>query len=500
MIGPTLKNIRTYFTALGAALPSVSSIKHGQFTIKQALSTFDEVWMVLRNGSGTLVNERVITKTYGDTVYSATAHSHASTLIVQEGGVTTDATVGTLNFDASDFTLTEAPEDTVTIALAYGTGAGTPAEGNHTHVGGGSTIIVQEGGVEVDPGVTTLNFDASDFTVTESPEDTVTLGLAYGTGAGTPSEGNHLHDATYVNVTGDTMTGALIIDLDDTGALTVRKADDTRVFVVDTTNKQVEIQNGGLIQGWNLDGSDQKFFWQASTGTLGIYDGGDLLLYSDAGTTQKFAVDGATGDLDTEGQITLGAGGAEIIEGSATPEGAANAPVGSAYLRTGATIPNTELYIKQAGTGTDTGGWVPVNQGIQVTLGPFYINDLPGTATTQATLGYFNTATAVSRDATDPHLRTAGRIVGLIVVSDVARTAGTATGRVRIAGADTAFNGGAVLLDATNTEQDASFVNHASGVAFTNAQTIGVNITTSGWTPITANITAWLVVSLDPFV
>jgi uncharacterized protein (UPF0264 family) len=466
MIGPTLKNIRTYFTALGAALPSVSSIKHGQFTIKQALSTFDEVWMVLRNGSGTLVNERVITKTYGDTVYSATAHSHASTLIVQEGGVTTDATVGTLNFDATDFNLTEAPEDTITIALAYGTGAGTPAEGNHTHVGGGSTIIVQEGGVEVDPGVTTLNFDASDFTVTESPEDTVTLGLAYGTGGGTPAEGNHTH--AYVDEAGDTMTGALTITLDGT-KFTINAAGPSR----------------------RVD---------ATAAGFGFHNGYDAIWYSDTGTTQTALIDGVTGNIDTEGQITLGATSAELIAGTGTPEGSANAGVGSVFFRTDAATTNTELYTKLAGTGTDTGGWAPINQGLTFTVGPFYINDLPGTATTQATLGYFNTATLVSRDATDPHLRTAGRIVGLIVVSDVARTAGTATGRVRIAGADTAFNGGAVLLDATNTEQDASFVNHASGVAFTNAQTIGVNITTSGWTPITANITAWLVVSLDPFV
>jgi hypothetical protein len=373
MIGPTLKNIRTYFTALGSALPSVSSIKHGQFTIKQALSTFDEVWMVLRNASGTLVNERVITKTYGDTIYSgkltvseggvvtdATVttldfdasdftlteapedtvsvvlaygtsagtpaegnHTHASTLILQEGGATVDATVGTINFDASDFNLTESPEDTVTVALAYGTGAGTPAEGNHTHVGGGSTIIVQEGGVEVDPGVTTLNFDASDFTVTESPEDTVTLGLAYGTGAGTPAEGNHLHDSTYVNVTGDTMTGGLIIDVTDDNALVVRLADDTNALIVDTNGtKTVRVLNGTSVIGYSDNAVTSNYTHSATTGTHNLFNGGDIDVYSDNGVTQKFFVDGATGNTTVAG--TLGVTGRTTLTGNtiATTAGA----------------------------------------------------------------------------------------------------------------------------------------------------------------------------------
>lgn len=131
-----------------------------------------------------------------------------------------------------------------------------------------------------------------------------------------------------------------------------------------------------------------------------------------------------------------------------------------------------------------------------VNIGPFYINDLPGTATTQATLGYFNTATALSRNGNDVRMSTDGRIVGLIVTSDAARTAGTATVRVRVAGAGTAFNGGAVVLNATTTTSNSSFVAWGSGVAFTAGQTVGVDVVTSGFTPITANLSCWLVVML----
>ena len=132
-----------------------------------------------------------------------------------------------------------------------------------------------------------------------------------------------------------------------------------------------------------------------------------------------------------------------------------------------------------------------------LTIGPFYINDAPGTATTQATLGYFNTATAVSRSGNDVRMERDGRIIGMIMTSDAARTAGTATARVRVNGTGAAFNGGAVALNATDTTSDSRFISYASGVAFAAGDTIGAEVATSGWTPITANFALWLVVMLQ---
>lgn len=134
-----------------------------------------------------------------------------------------------------------------------------------------------------------------------------------------------------------------------------------------------------------------------------------------------------------------------------------------------------------------------------LTLGPFYINDLPGTATTQATLGYFNTATAVSQATNDIKMARSGNIVGAFVVSDAARTAGTATVRVRISGADTAFDAGSCALDASNTTSDSTIVASDLGVSFLSGQTVGVNVTTSGWTPITADLSVWLIIQISPF-
>lgn len=89
-------------------------------------------------------------------------------------------------------------------------GANTVRQGNLNLADSGvpaSTIIVQEGDATVDAAVTTLDFDASDFNITSSPAGEANVALAYGTSAGTPTEGG-----TTVLKAGDTMTGLLTID------------------------------------------------------------------------------------------------------------------------------------------------------------------------------------------------------------------------------------------------------------------------------------------------
>ncbi len=162
-------------------------------------------------------------------------------IAVEEGDSVVVATAAVMDFDASDFNVTESPSGEANISLAYGTSAGTPAEGNHshandhvaatvldsssidfgitgqqitgavlyagsgsaataahsdhTHVAGGAVITIQEGDSDVDTAVTTLDFDASDFNVSSSPAGEANISLAYGTSAGTPAEGNHTHSA-----------------------------------------------------------------------------------------------------------------------------------------------------------------------------------------------------------------------------------------------------------------------------------------------------------------
>lgn len=54
-------------------------------------------------------------------------------IAVQEGDATVVADLTHLDFDASDFVVSESPTGEANVSLAYGTSAGTPAEGNHSH-------------------------------------------------------------------------------------------------------------------------------------------------------------------------------------------------------------------------------------------------------------------------------------------------------------------------------------------------------------------------------
>lgn len=64
-------------------------------------------------------------------------------------------------------------------------------------------LTVAEGGTPLDTDITTLDFDASDFNLTESPENEVNIALNYGTSAGQPAEGDHDHDSDYADITHD---------------------------------------------------------------------------------------------------------------------------------------------------------------------------------------------------------------------------------------------------------------------------------------------------------
>ena len=57
----------------------------------------------------------------------------------------------------------------------------------------GVTIDIKEGNVLRVAGARALDFDASDFNVADAGSDRATVGLAYGTVAGTPAEGDHAH-------------------------------------------------------------------------------------------------------------------------------------------------------------------------------------------------------------------------------------------------------------------------------------------------------------------
>lgn len=75
-------------------------------------------------------------------------------------------------------------------------------------------------------------------------------------------------------------------------------------------------------------------------------------------------------------------------------------------------------------------------------------------------------------------------VVGIGVVSDLARTAGTLTADATINGTVTGVQG---ILDATNTFRDTGLSPRGAAVGAAGDR-IGVKLTTASWTPVTADI------------
>lgn len=133
------------------------------------------------------------------------------------------------------------------------------------------------------------------------------------------------------------------------------------------------------------------------------------------------------------------------------------------------------------------------------TLGPFTRPDLAGTGTAALQSMFSASVSTFALGTVDPVAPRAGRVIGLTLIANDARTAGTATARVRINGSATDFDGGSVQLNGTNTQRASGLVAYASGVTFNAGNTLGIEVVTSGWTPTTADFVGWLTVKYEPF-
>jgi hypothetical protein len=156
-------------------------------------------------------------------------------------------------------------------------------------------------------------------------------------------------------------------------------------------------------------------------------------------------------------------------------------------------------YIYSVNKSTDVRYFVAAGGGHYQTLGPFTRANLPGTGTEALPLMFADSASTFVLSTLDPRAPRAGRVVGLTLLSNAARTAGTATARVRIAGSATDFDGGSVQINATNTQRASGLVAYASGVMFNAGNSLGIAVVTDGWTPTTADFVGWLTVEYEPF-
>jgi parallel beta-helix repeat protein len=156
----------------------------------------------------------------------------------------------------------------------------------------------------------------------------------------------------------------------------------------------------------------------------------------------------------------------------------------------------TAITTVGAGTTTDGGGG---SGHATVTYGPFYLNDIPATSSGSMSLGFFNTATALSQaTANKVRARAAGRIIGIAVTLDADRTGGTADFYISVnGGGGASINGTLCRVDGTNTEGYGVLVEHDLGIAISSGQTIDVQYDTASFGPTTANAVAWVTFSKD---
>jgi hypothetical protein len=492
------------------------------------------------------------------------------------------------------------------------------------------TITVEEGDATVDALVTNLDFDASDFNVTSGPGGEANVALAYGTGAGTPAEGNHVHTGTYASLTADnSFTGRQLITSTSTTALVVESGTNVDVMKVDTSGGYLQVANSAIFAGYSNNYVTETFSIASATGaaqfdglitasggvtvpdsTFTIQDNSDPTKQAQfqassisAGTTRTYTLPNLTTQLvgtDTSDTLTNKAISGASITGSnisgttntvlmsdinfqlfddgdvtkvvtfnaagitpSTTRTLAIPDANGTIALTASTQPldatltslaayNTNGLLTQTAADTFTGrtvtagsakltvsngdgvsgnptvdfGSVAINDLSDVaissprvgsvlaydgsdwsdhgvysfTLGPFFFADLTGTGTPELKLAFYDTTTASSVNTTRRIvMRIAGYVVGAFLVSDAARTNGSAILSVLVNGASQAFNGGAVQLNGTDTTADSGFIYPDGGVAFSAGDDLGVQVTTSGWTPTTANVTAWLLVQLTPF-
>jgi hypothetical protein len=92
------RQVIAYLGNLGSSLPTAVAQHRGNFFWKRAAGAEDELYAGVRDSSGVNQLRRILTKTYGDTLYSVSAHTHTEVFTPAPAwpiGATTDPSAGT---------------------------------------------------------------------------------------------------------------------------------------------------------------------------------------------------------------------------------------------------------------------------------------------------------------------------------------------------------------------------------------------------------------------
>jgi len=131
------------------------------------------------------------------------------TMIVQEGDVTVDANVSTLDFDATAFNITSSPSGEANVAAAFGTGAGAIAEGNHTHAG----VYAQVSHTHTLANVTDVTASAAEVNVLDGlTASTAELNFVDGVTSNIQTQLNGKSDTSHTHTLTAPLTGKVVVD------------------------------------------------------------------------------------------------------------------------------------------------------------------------------------------------------------------------------------------------------------------------------------------------
>jgi len=244
--------------------------------------------------------------------------------------------------------------DQVTLDIAAGGGGGAPTTATYITQTANAGLSAEQALASLSTGMMqsttttgvvqtrTLTGTANEITVTngDGSAGNPTFGLASGINAAkigggsvSSTEFDYLANVTSdiqtqinsrVADTGDTMTGALVVNPAAAAPITAQIAG-TSYMMVDASG-DVELLNSSALQ-----------------------------FFSDNGTTRKLTLQGNTGYIFFG---TISTSNASIKAGTGSPEGVVSSQVGSLWLRTdGGT--DTAVYRKESGTGNT--GWVAVS-------------------------------------------------------------------------------------------------------------------------------------------
>jgi hypothetical protein len=516
------RQVIAYLGNLGSSLPTAVAQHRGNFFWKRAAGSEDELYAGVRDSSGVNQLRRILTKTYADTLYEP---SGAADLAVYDDTVLVDADVDSIDFLAP-LTVAESPDGYITVDLDVGTGAGQVAAGNHTHPGGGSTVEVQEGGAVVDAAAGVLDFDTSDFNVSSSPAGEANISLNYGTGAGQPAEGDHTHAGASLTVKSNgSVADASVTTLDfGEGIQAIESPEDEINVSIEWGVGNIQVPRGDHTHDAAYAPIGSKYIVQTADGTLtneqalGALSTGivknttttGVLSIAAAGTDYAAATSG-TSILKGNGSggfsnaaagtdYAAATSGSAILKGNGSG-GFSNAVAGTDYALSVDNLSDAAVsslatgQVLASANGTSFANLTVIN----ATLGPFFTFNQAGSASVQ--FGLIEPTASGTQVITiaDYYAGLAGRVVGMYLNSNADWTAGTATGRVYIDGAVQTFASGACVLSTTNRRRHSAFTSFANGLAFTAGQRIGMGCTTASWTPTTADFHGLLVVAYTPF-